>query len=683
MQERIQKSSAWNPPSPTKSSQFAPRPYAVKATQDAHQPPTHEAIEQETSNQNRSEGFRLQLKEKHGTITPVEQERLGVLQAKMDDARKKRLARAKAQPNLLEILIRNAETSQAAEPTAPVQPKLKIGQPNDEYEQEADRVASRVVEQIHTPAAAQSTQGEADSRPEVQEAKLQTKPSISDLQRSPLAPVSRQEAKPAPATLQAKSTLQLGINGGEALTALESERTSARSIGKPLELILPTQMGQVKRADSSGVRAQPEAQSDRLHQSIQAKAFTTGQGLKADDLTKVVQEKGQAVNPPSAAKDCKGSTPTQTVVQRTLTVDNQPVNDPSNVPAPQGVNAEVFKQAIAKLIRSSATINLTQDDLPKLAALLNGKEDVGNSTAALNAYAKIVIGDNVKVGSRLQMLLRPPNLRALGNYFTKNPNLAGRVRIDFTSQTTVDNNYGGGVYNRTGNKRIEIGGSVANEANPLYFLRTVIHETGHATFQQMLVIGELTNETNKGTIWAQLTACHKQVKDLEWQMKKGLSSAVGNYDWVAGKKQELKEARATRDKMVNKLRSDAATLTKHGKEFYDAWLILRRENGQYMLGLPLTDQADHPMKSPSGRQKYMAESFTEFCAETFMYMAMHRQDLKSHVRQLHEDQKVPKQVKEAWIDVIRVLERCEEKIIHTRPWERKRASQGGQRQHLI
>ena len=173
MQERVQKSSAWNPPSPTKSSQFAPRPYSVKATQDAHRPPTREAIEQETSNQNRSEVFRLQRKEKHGTITPVEQERLGVLQAKMDDARKKRLARAKAQPNLLEILIRNSQATQTTEPLVPVQPKLTVGQQNNSGEQEVNQVTSQGIQQINTPVSTQSSQGESVKRTEVPEDKEQ------------------------------------------------------------------------------------------------------------------------------------------------------------------------------------------------------------------------------------------------------------------------------------------------------------------------------------------------------------------------------------------------------------------------------------------------------------------------------------------------------------------------------
>ncbi len=37
----------------------------------------------------------------------------------------------------------------------PIQAKLTIGQPNDKYEQEADRVALQVVNQINTPGSQQ------------------------------------------------------------------------------------------------------------------------------------------------------------------------------------------------------------------------------------------------------------------------------------------------------------------------------------------------------------------------------------------------------------------------------------------------------------------------------------------------------------------------------------------------
>lgn len=116
--EHVHRSKSQSPQSSSSTSQFAPRPFSG---QEPKRLPTQEDIENEAFQQNKFEAFGLQLKEKHGTITPVEQERLGVLQAKMDGFWAQRMERAKAQPNLLEILIRNSQATQTTESQAPVQ----------------------------------------------------------------------------------------------------------------------------------------------------------------------------------------------------------------------------------------------------------------------------------------------------------------------------------------------------------------------------------------------------------------------------------------------------------------------------------------------------------------------------------------------------------------------------------
>lgn len=58
-----------------------------------------------------------------------------------------------------------------------IQPKLTVGPVNDAYEQEADRVAAQVVNQINTPTA------QRQETPEEDKEKLRTKPLISSLQR--------------------------------------------------------------------------------------------------------------------------------------------------------------------------------------------------------------------------------------------------------------------------------------------------------------------------------------------------------------------------------------------------------------------------------------------------------------------------------------------------------------------
>lgn len=140
--QRVHNSQFQQSQSSANTSPFAPRPFPEK---EALRPPTQEEIENQAFHQDKFEATGLQLKEKYGSITPFEQERLGMLQAKMDSFWTQRRERTETQPNLLEILSRNAQTTQATEPVATVQPKLKIGQPNDQYEQEADQVAFQVM----------------------------------------------------------------------------------------------------------------------------------------------------------------------------------------------------------------------------------------------------------------------------------------------------------------------------------------------------------------------------------------------------------------------------------------------------------------------------------------------------------------------------------------------------------
>jgi Domain of unknown function (DUF4157) len=184
----------------------------------------------------------------------------------------------------------------------PIQAKLTIGEPGDKYEQEADRVASQVVEQINAPAPAQSTQGQTVQRQEENKEELQAKPEITALQRME---ESQEE-------LQAKSNLQQGeaIGGAEASTDLTSAINSAKGGGQPLDTGLQRSIGQAMGADFSGVRVHTDTQADQLNRSIQAKAFTTGQDvffrqgayepgsqggqkLIAHELTHVVQQKGK------------------------------------------------------------------------------------------------------------------------------------------------------------------------------------------------------------------------------------------------------------------------------------------------------------------------------------------------------------------------------------------------------
>jgi Domain of unknown function (DUF4157) len=168
-----------------------------------------------------------------------------------------------------------------------IQAKLTVGEPNDVYEQEADRVAAMVVSQIHAPQTVSTTQTASVQRQAIgnEGEELQTKPLI-----------------------QRKSDL-----GGMAVSSeIESSIQQARGSGQPLADSIRTPMEQAFGADFSGVRVHTDERSDQLNRSIQARAFTTGQDvffrqgeyspgsrggqeLIAHELTHVMQQNGDAV----------------------------------------------------------------------------------------------------------------------------------------------------------------------------------------------------------------------------------------------------------------------------------------------------------------------------------------------------------------------------------------------------
>jgi hypothetical protein len=183
------------------------------------------------------------------------------------------------------------------------QAKLTIGQPGDVYEQEADSVAQQVMQRMAQPGNRQSVQRQ--EAPEEEE-ELQMKPlDISTLQR--------QEAPEEEEELQMSPMVQRQGQGGMAATSdLETSINQARGGGQPLGDNIRKPMEQAFGADFGGVKVHTDSRSDQLNQSIQARAFTTGQDvffrqgeynpgsrggqeLLAHELTHVVQQSGGVV----------------------------------------------------------------------------------------------------------------------------------------------------------------------------------------------------------------------------------------------------------------------------------------------------------------------------------------------------------------------------------------------------
>jgi len=154
-----------------------------------------------------------------------------------------------------------------------VQTKLTLGPTGDRYEQEADSVARQVVRETAAPELAQ--------RQGLDEEELQMK------------------SLP-------------GVEGGPIDADLEASIQRARSGGASLDGGVQSSMESAFGADFSGVRVHSGGNADSLNQSLQARAFTTGQDiffrqgeyspassggreLLAHELTHVVQQNGNKV----------------------------------------------------------------------------------------------------------------------------------------------------------------------------------------------------------------------------------------------------------------------------------------------------------------------------------------------------------------------------------------------------
>jgi len=204
-----------------------------------------------------------------------------------------------------------------------IQPKLTVGAPNDQYEQEADRVANQVMsmpdsatqqpiqreanleeDEVHTKAIASSCpQGVADSiTPLVQreampeEEELHAKAIDNTLQREEM-PEEEVETKPA---------LQRSSDGGlEAGGSIENRLNSSQGGGSPLPDDVRSFMEPRFGADFSQVRVHTGSNAVQMNRDLNAQAFTHKQdvyfsagkapgndALMAHELTHVVQQTG-------------------------------------------------------------------------------------------------------------------------------------------------------------------------------------------------------------------------------------------------------------------------------------------------------------------------------------------------------------------------------------------------------
>lgn len=200
-----------------------------------------------------------------------------------------------------------------------IQAKLTVGAANDQYEDEADRVAQQVMRMPESP------QVQREMAPEDEEA-LQTKPlaaTITPLVQREAMPeeeeepiqakrIQREATPEEEKPVQAKPDLQRSADGSlQAGENLESQLNSSKGGGSPLPKDVQTFMESRLRTDFSQVRVHTGSEAVQMNRELHAQAFTHGSNiyfgegktpgndaLTAHELTHVVQQGGALARKP-------------------------------------------------------------------------------------------------------------------------------------------------------------------------------------------------------------------------------------------------------------------------------------------------------------------------------------------------------------------------------------------------
>ena len=240
----------------------------------------------------------------------------------------------------------------------PVQPKLTIGQPGDQYEQEADRMASQVMrmrEPVRPPI-------QRVMNPE-EEKEIQTKPLAASI-----TPLVQRETRPEDEkeSVQTKPTTE----AAQANPDLESQLNASKGGGSPLSDEVRSFMEPRFGSDFSQVKAHTDSRSVQMNQALGAQAFTHGSDiyfgsgkspanndLTAHELTHVVQQISSVQNKLQLVK-------APAIVQRDITPDRREI---PNIKVEDLPNSEEIPNIKVEDLPNSEEIpNIKVEDLPNI-----------------------------------------------------------------------------------------------------------------------------------------------------------------------------------------------------------------------------------------------------------------------------------------------------------------------------
>jgi outer membrane protein OmpA-like peptidoglycan-associated protein len=272
-----------------------------------------------------------------------------------------------------------------------IQAKLKIGQPNDIYEQEADRVADEVMRMPEPSVQRQPEEEEEDL--------IQTKPLAEQI--TPLIQKQMEEEETEEKVLQTK-----GRTGQtpEVTPELESHIHALRKGGQPLPKSVRAFFGSRIGHDFSRVRIHSSPEAVGMARALNAKAFTTGydivfgerqynprttsgKKLLAHELTHVVQQAGNGID-------------------RKLVIDKLKEKYPTGQSAPFVQREELKKEkaySSVPFVKPMGSLLLSQK-IPK--PTVKRTDDIIFATVYFGKDSFLLLDDNFKVVQKLGEKLR-------------------------------------------------------------------------------------------------------------------------------------------------------------------------------------------------------------------------------------------------------------------------------------
>jgi hypothetical protein len=304
-----------------------------------------------------------------------------------------------------------------------IQAKLKVGQPGDKYEQEADHVADTVM-QMPGPHVQRQTEEEEEvqarpleekeelQRQAEEEEELQRQPveeEEEELQTKPLLQRQPAENEEEEETLQGKEN---STRSSVVTPKVQTNINAMRGGGKPLQKSARTFFKSRFGYDFNQVRVHNDTKATETAQDLKAKAFTTGENvvfgagqyspettagkkLLAHELTHVVQQgaaketlnDSRIPRPSLQSRNLSKSTlHGEQTIQRDLALEPPAPNAQGNLTDEQvrdaiGFNNRRYRPDVIRLIQDvvGAGVSGTMDeDTVRLIALIQAQFNLGD-----------------------------------------------------------------------------------------------------------------------------------------------------------------------------------------------------------------------------------------------------------------------------------------------------------------